>query len=284
MTPRRCWHGSVRRHLARPVTADLVNDGVRLFADAFDKLLGAVARKRAHVLGPRAQPPDAGAPAPLAKEVEAAHGGAGARPATCAAYGPGRALWTGADEANWLGWLDVVDRELDQIEHAQGFRPGRPQRGLPRCPPARHGRIEPRTGSHWRGRSARRPAFPSCWCSIPPIPQQIRTLECRIDPARTLFIVSSKSGSTLEPNILKHYFFAPRDGRPSAGAKTRDAASSPSPIPDRNCRRSPSAIGFRHVASAIPSIGGRYSVLSDFGLVPAAAMGLDVGASCAPRS
>jgi transaldolase/glucose-6-phosphate isomerase len=106
-------------------------------------------------------------------------------------------------------------------------------------------------------------------------PAQIRTIESQIDPARTLFIVSSKSGSTLEPNILKQYFFACAEravGAAEAGSRfiaITDPGSKLQTIAERD--------RFRHVAFGIPSIGGRYSVLSDFGLVPAAAMGLDIG-------
>ena len=101
-------------------------------------------------------------------------------------------------------------------------------------------------------------------------PAQIRTIESRIDPARTLFIVSSKSGSTLEPNILKQYFFEcvkRAVGADSVGSRfiaITDPGSSLQKIAERD--------RFRHIAFGIPSIGGRYSVLSDFGLVPAAAM------------
>jgi len=106
-------------------------------------------------------------------------------------------------------------------------------------------------------------------------PAQIRTIESKIDPARTLFIVSSKSGSTLEPNILKQYFFecvARATGGEQAGSRfiaITDPGSKLQAIAERD--------RFRRVAFGIPSIGGRYSVLSDFGLVPAAAMGLDIG-------
>ncbi len=106
-------------------------------------------------------------------------------------------------------------------------------------------------------------------------PAQIRTIESKIDPARTLFIVSSKSGSTLEPNILKQYFFecAKRAvGADKAGSRfiaITDPGSTLQKIAERD--------RFRHIAFGIPSIGGRYSVLSDFGMVPAAAMGLDIG-------
>ena len=106
-------------------------------------------------------------------------------------------------------------------------------------------------------------------------PAQIRTIESKIDPARTLFIVSSKSGSTLEPNILKQYFFEcvkRAVGADQAGSRfiaITDPGSKLQKIAERD--------RFRHIAFGIPSIGGRYSVLSDFGLVPAAAMGLDIG-------
>ena len=87
--------------------------------------------------------------------------------------------------------------------------------------------------------------------------------------------MSSKSGSTLEPNILKQYFFerAKRRGRRRAGglALHRDHRSrlEAEKVAERD--------RFRHIAFGKPSIGGRYSVLSDFGMVPAAVMGLDIG-------
>ena len=105
-------------------------------------------------------------------------------------------------------------------------------------------------------------------------PAQIRTVESKIDPASTLFIVSSKSGSTLEPNILKQYFFESRKravGADKAGSRfiaITDPGSKLQTVAERD--------RFRHIAFGIPSIGGRYSVLSDFGMVPAAAMGLDI--------
>jgi transaldolase/glucose-6-phosphate isomerase len=105
-------------------------------------------------------------------------------------------------------------------------------------------------------------------------PAQIREFESRIDPARTLFIVSSKSGGTLEPNVLKQYFFErvrQTVGKEQAGRHfiaITDPGSSMQQVAERD--------RFRHVFFGKPSIGGRYSVLSDFGMVPAAAMGLDL--------
>ena len=105
-------------------------------------------------------------------------------------------------------------------------------------------------------------------------PQQIRAVEETIDLVRTLFIVSSKSGSTLEPNILKDYFFErvkAAVGPDRAGSHfiaVTDPGSELETIAQRD--------RFRYLGLGRPSIGGRYSVLSDFGMVPAAVIGLDI--------
>src|SRR6266481_5152986 len=98
-------------------------------------------------------------------------------------------------------------------------------------------------------------------------PAQVRAVESAIDLKKTLFIVSSKSGSTLEPNIFKQYFYE-RSGRDGSrfiaitdpGSKMQAAAE---------------AANFDRICFGLPSIGGRYSALSDFGMVPAAVMGID---------
>ena len=105
-------------------------------------------------------------------------------------------------------------------------------------------------------------------------PAQIARFEAEIDPRRTLFIVSSKSGSTLEPDILQRYFFALAAhvvGRETAGSHFV-AITDPGSQLEETARRE----GFRRVFLGDPEIGGRYSVLSNFGIAPAAAMGLDV--------
>jgi len=105
-------------------------------------------------------------------------------------------------------------------------------------------------------------------------PAQIKAIESAIDLGRSLFIVSSKSGSTLEPNVFMGYFLervgAVR-GKDKAGehfVAVTDAGSS--------LERRAKQLSFAHIFHGVRSIGGRYSVLSKFGLVPAAALGLDV--------
>ena len=104
-------------------------------------------------------------------------------------------------------------------------------------------------------------------------PAQIKHTEEKLDLAKTLFIVSSKSGSTLEPNIYKQYFFERMkqtvgDKAGSHFIAITDPGSKMQQVAERD--------RFRHIFYGLPSIGGRYSALSNFGMVPAAAMGMDV--------
>ena len=86
--------------------------------------------------------------------------------------------------------------------------------------------------------------------------------------------MSSKSGSTLEPNIFKQYFFE-RTKQAVGAAKVGQPFYGRSLIRDRRCSRSQRPINSCIFFSGVPSIGGRYSALSNFGMVPAAVMGMD---------
>ena len=99
-------------------------------------------------------------------------------------------------------------------------------------------------------------------------------MEARIDYTHTLFLVSSKSGGTLEPNILKDYFFSRACESLGEALAPRHfcAVTDPGSALDRSAQ----AQGFRRIFYGKPGIGGRYSALSNFGMVPAAAMGIDV--------
>jgi transaldolase/glucose-6-phosphate isomerase len=105
-------------------------------------------------------------------------------------------------------------------------------------------------------------------------PASIIAVAGTVHPATTLFIVSSKSGSTLEPNLLKQFFHDRVQRIAGAGEAGRRFIA----ITDlgSTLQHLAEAGGFRHVYFGLPSIGGRYSALSDFGMVPAAVMGIDV--------
>jgi transaldolase/glucose-6-phosphate isomerase len=116
------------------------------------------------------------------------------------------------------------------------------------------------------------PGFPKLHVLDSTDPAQIKTFENKVDLKKTLFLVSSKSGSTLEPNIYKAYFFdrakAALGGDP---AKHFVAITDPGSSLEKTAHGE----GFRNVFHGLPTIGGRYSVLSNFGMVPAAAIGVD---------
>ena len=117
------------------------------------------------------------------------------------------------------------------------------------------------------------PGYPKLHVLDSTDPDQVRRFESGIDVARTAFIVSSKSGTTLEPNVLMDYFFARvSDAVGDAAGRNFVAVTDPGSQLQKTAEDS----GFRHVFFGVPSIGGRFSVLSKFGLVPLAASGHDV--------
>src|SRR5579863_3911469 len=106
-------------------------------------------------------------------------------------------------------------------------------------------------------------------------PVQIKALEKKLDLKKTLCIVSSKSGSTLEPNIFKQYFF--ERVKKAVGEKLVGSRFIAVTDPGSKMQQVAEADKFWKIFAGVPSIGGRYSALSNFGMVPAAAMGLDLG-------
>ena len=116
-------------------------------------------------------------------------------------------LWSGADEDKWLGWLDVVAQELADVERLQGFAAEVKQRGFTDVVLLGMGgsSLGPEVLGETFGHGS--PVGRACRCWTAPIPPRSWRSNARSISDRTLFIVSSKSGSTLEPNIFMEYFF-----------------------------------------------------------------------------
>ena len=181
-------------------------------------------------------------------------------------------LWTGSDESKWLGWLGIIEHQLAHMEHlsqlagdvkAEGFSHAvvLGMGGSSMCPEV--------LGTTF----GRRQGFPELHVLDSTDPAQVKTLEDKVDLAKTLFIVASKSGSTLEPNIFKQYFFervAEVAGRENASKRFVVVTD-----PGSQLEQAAQSEKVRHVFHGVPSIGGRYSALSDFGMAPAAAIGID---------
>jgi transaldolase/glucose-6-phosphate isomerase len=183
-------------------------------------------------------------------------------------------VWTGADEAAWLGWLGIADEQLARVGELRQVAEDVRQAGFTHVLLLGMGgsSLCPEVLAVTFGRQ---PGWPELSVLDSTDPAQIRASEARVDLPRTLFVVSSKSGTTLEPNIFKQYFFERVQqtvGHGKAGAQFIAITD-----PGSKLEKAARADGFRHVLFGLPSIGGRYSALSDFGMVPAALMGLDVG-------
>ena len=125
-----------------------------------------------------------------------------------------KSLWTGTDEDKWLGWLHVIEHELGDVDLLQGFAEDVKQRRFTDVVLLGMGgsSLGPEVLSETFGRQSGWPRFHMLDSTDP---AQITALECAITLSKTLFIVSSKSGSTLE-NEHFHGLF-PRPRRRGAG-------------------------------------------------------------------
>jgi transaldolase/glucose-6-phosphate isomerase len=180
-------------------------------------------------------------------------------------------LWTGQDEGVWLGWLDIVDRELREAAALQEF--GRQVSAEKFTDVLLLGMGGSSLGPDVLAKGlGSAPGYPKWHMLDSTDPQQVRHVEQRIDVARTLFIVSSKSGTTLEPNVLMDYFLAKASATAGMGAARQFVAITD---PGSQLQKTAEARGFRRIFHGIPNIGGRYSLLSHFGMMPLAALGRD---------
>ena len=182
-------------------------------------------------------------------------------------------LWTNQDEGNWLGWLGVVEEQIarnadfkniaDEI-HNGGFT---------------HLVLLGMGGSSlcvevFGKTFGKQGGYPQVHILDSTDPAQIRRLESKIDIAKTIFIVASKSGTTLEPNIFEQYFYEKM--KQSVGAAEAGKRFIATTDPGSQMQKVAESHGFRHIFYGVPSIGGRYSALSNFGMIPAAIQGVDV--------
>src|SRR5215468_2353599 len=253
------------------ITAELVKDGVKQFADAADKLYGAVANKRAVVLGAGLDRQTLTLGPAMGKAVEKNteewRGSARIR----RLWQKDKSVWTGDDENKWLGWLDSPARAdiADYEDFAQRVK------GQKFTDAVVLGMGGSSLGPEVLAETfPKKSGFPKLHVLDSTDPAQVRAMEKAVDIGKTLFIVSSKSGGTTEPNAMKDYFYdrvSKTIGADKAGHRfiaVTDPGSSLEKVATKQ--------GFARIFHGEPTIGGRYSVLSPFGLVPAAAAGIDV--------
>lgn len=255
------------------VTAELVDDGVKQFADAADKLYGAVAHKRAATLASQLNVQSVALPGKLQTTVKTATETWRAGGTIRKLWQHDTSVWTGADEDKWLGWLDSADVARADIKRYEDFASWVKKHGFTDAVVLGMGGSS--LGPEVLAKTFRKHAgFPKLHVLDSTDPAQVRAMDKAVDLANTLFIVSSKSGSTTEPNVMKDYFFARVSetvGADKAGGHFV-AVTDPGSSLEKVARQQK----FAHIFHGNPAIGGRYSVLSPFGLVPAAAAGIDL--------
>ncbi len=181
-------------------------------------------------------------------------------------------LWTQDGEEKWLGWIDIVEREqkeasahaaLAQDIRGAGFESALllGMGGSSLCPEV----LAVTFG--------RQPGFPALHIVDSTDPAQIKAAQSKVDLTKTIAIVASKSGSTLEPNVLKQYFF--EEMKKAVGADKAGSHFIAITDPGSKMEQVAKADNFRHIFCGDPAIGGRYSALSNFGVVAATVAGLD---------
>ena len=183
-------------------------------------------------------------------------------------------LWSSTDESKWLGWLTITEQQLANLgalkqlavevkkakfKHILLLGMG----GSSLCPEVLRMTFGKIAG------------FPELHVLDSTDPAQIKAIEKKLDLKKTLCIVSSKSGSTLEPNIFKQYFFE-RVGK-AVGDQVVGSRFIAVTDPGSKMQQVAENDKFWKIFAGDPTIGGRYSALSNFGMVPAAAMGMDLG-------
>ncbi len=170
--------------------------------------------------------------------------------------------------ANRLGWLDIAERMLGEADALEAFA------AKVRADGMRDVVLLGMGGSSLAPEVLRRsfgsqPGHPKLHVLDSTDAATVRSVGGRIDPGSTLFVVSSKSGGTIEPlSLFAHFWSLVNDG--GNFVAITDPGSGLAALAQEH--------GFRHTFDGDPNIGGRYSALSPFGIVPGALMGVDVRA------
>ena len=254
------------------VVEELLDEGVELFVDAMEKLIAGVESAREAAVTGRPGTFDSNIPDDLEPAIADRVKQAAEQDVARRVWRKDDTLWgeAGAPEVgNRLGWLTVSETMLEQCAELAAFADEAKRDGLTDC--ALLG-----MGGSSLGPEVIRQSFGPLEHGLrlhvldSTDPGAVRALESALDVSKTLFLVSSKSGGTIETLSHFRYFFERTGGNGSQFVAITDPGSPLQSLAEER--------GFRRVFRNDPDIGGRYSVLSYFGLVPAALMGVDVGA------
>jgi len=257
----------------KQVTDKLLADGVKAFDDAYTKIMTGIEVKRSRLGGAavRDVETDLGGSEKIVKEALA---GLTEGDVVARIWKKDHTVWNPRPDeiVNRLGWLDVTDVMEERALEIEAFALEMRDAGFEDV-------VLLGMGGSSLGAEVLRtafgsaPGFPRLTVLDSTLPSTIGAVTGAINPSRTLFIVSSKSGTTTEPLILYRYFtdLVERAGVRHAGLNFIAITDPGTPLAKLGEEQR-----FRRVFLNPPDIGGRYSVLSFFGLVPAALIGVDI--------
>lgn len=260
----------------KEVTDRLLADGVKAFADSFDKLMANLAQKRSLLLA-RALGHSRASLGDHADAVQKAADDLRRQDVVARIWRRDHTVWKPdpREIADRLGWLTVTDQMRSQVAPLKALGEEAREAGY------RHVVLLGMGGSSLGPEVLRQtfgsvPGYPQMIVLDSVVPEWVSAVTSAVDPARALFLFASKSGTTVEPNALYKYFrdIVERAVGPHEAGRRFMVITDPGTPLERLGREQ----GFRRVFLNPPDIGGRYSVLSLFGLVPAALMGVDVQA------
>ncbi len=254
------------------VTSDLLVDGVRLFKESFEQLIGAI-EKNSPALQSKIDDIRYSVADHDGKAIEETLEDWTKNNKVARLWKMDPTLWTNADEAKWMGWLGVTSGIIAHLKPLLDLQEEIKREGFTHALLLGMGgsSLCPEVTAMTFGKQ---PGYPALHILDSTDPAQVKAVESAIDLNKTIFIVASKSGSTLEPNIFKQYFFdrvKQTVGADKAGSRfiaITDPGSKMQTVAEQD--------KFRHIFYGLPSIGGRYSALSNFGMVPLAIAGVDV--------
>jgi len=260
----------------KQVTQKLLVDGARLFSDSFDQLMSVISRKQQELLGPKLSR--------QAYALGALDKGVQAKLKELRQTGFVRRLWA-KDPTLWhtdpvhqkiirnaLGWLHITEQQVHHLPRIKEVAESVRAAGF------KHALLLGMGGSSlcpevFRMTFGVVPGCPELHVLDSTVPAQVRSFEKRVDLTKTLCIVASKSGTTTEPLVFYRYFFERmRQAKGKKAGENFIAITDPGSMLEKLAQESQ----FRDILPGVPDIGGRYSALSNFGIVPAAIMGVNV--------
>ena len=258
------------------VTEKLLHDGAKLFVDAFDQLMSVISRKRVEVLGDQLDQVSYEL-GEWQSQVDDMLTDMHKENIVRRVWAKDPSVWHQNPEhqkiiQNALGWLNISQEQIPHIaklqEVAKDIKEADFQHilllgmgGSSLCPEVlrmTYGVID---------------GCPELYVLDSTVPSQVRAFERQVDLSKTVCIVASKSGSTTEPLVFQKYFYDRM--QQIVGEKAGQhfvAVTDPGSLLEGEAKK----LNFRHILPGVPEIGGRYSALSNFGIVPAAMMGVDV--------